>query len=86
MSNKNYICCLGLLSFSLVRNFVSREDKVVNSNKFGIDNRNSLLINKIHIDTFKIMALPSRARVYADVNSHKPREYWDYESYVVDWG
>jgi hypothetical protein len=33
-----------------------------------------------------IMALPSRARVYADVNSHKPREYWDYESYVVDWG
>lgn len=33
-----------------------------------------------------IMAVPSRARVYAEVNSHKPREYWDYESYVVDWG
>nr|CAD7405528.1 unnamed protein product [Timema cristinae] len=33
-----------------------------------------------------VMALPSRARVYADINSHKPREYWDYESYVVDWG
>lgn len=32
------------------------------------------------------MALPSRARVYADVNSQKPREYWDYDSYVVDWG
>lgn len=32
------------------------------------------------------MALPSRARVYSDVNSHKPRDYWDYESYVVDWG
>lgn len=32
------------------------------------------------------MALPSRARVYADVNSHKSRDYWDYESYVVDWG
>lgn len=32
------------------------------------------------------MAVPSRARVYADVNSQKPREYWDYESYVVDWG
>ncbi|KAK3927171.1 Casein kinase II subunit alpha [Frankliniella fusca] len=31
------------------------------------------------------MALPSRARVYAEVNSHKPRDYWDYESYVVDW-
>ncbi|XP_076168218.1 casein kinase II subunit alpha isoform X1 [Ptiloglossa arizonensis] len=32
------------------------------------------------------MALPSRARVYTDVNSHKSREYWDYESYVVEWG
>lgn len=32
------------------------------------------------------MALPSRVRVYTDVNSHKPREYWDYESYVVNWG
>jgi len=31
------------------------------------------------------MTLPSAARVYADVNSHKPREYWDYENYVVDW-
>lgn len=34
----------------------------------------------------RAMAASSRARVYADVNSHKPREYWDYESYVVDWG
>ncbi|XP_055683169.1 casein kinase II subunit alpha [Lutzomyia longipalpis] len=31
------------------------------------------------------MTLPSTARVYADVNSHKPREYWDYENYGVDW-
>lgn len=35
---------------------------------------------------FSTMAVPSRARVYADVNSQNPREYWDYESYVVDWG
>lgn len=33
-----------------------------------------------------VMAVPSRSRVYTDVNSLKPREYWDYESYVVDWG
>ena len=26
------------------------------------------------------MATGSRAKVYADVNVHKPREYWDYES------
>ena len=29
---------------------------------------------------------PSRAKVYADVNPGKPREYWDYESHVIDWG
>lgn len=41
-------------------------------------NKNTHIVEK--------MALPSRARVYADVNSHKSRDYWDYESYVVDWG
>jgi uncharacterized protein YhfF len=33
-----------------------------------------------------IKAAPSRARVYADVNTHRPRDYWDYESHVVEWG
>jgi len=28
----------------------------------------------------------SRARVYTDVNTHRPREYWDYESHVIEWG
>lgn len=28
----------------------------------------------------------SRARVYPDVNVKRPREYWDYESLVVNWG
>ncbi|KAG2699043.1 hypothetical protein I3760_07G174300 [Carya illinoinensis] len=27
----------------------------------------------------------SRARVYADVNVHRPRDYWDYESLTVQW-
>lgn len=31
------------------------------------------------------MVLPSQSRVYADVNSKNPREYWDYENYVVNW-
>ncbi|CAB1315503.1 unnamed protein product [Coregonus sp. 'balchen'] len=30
--------------------------------------------------------VPSRARVYTDVNTQRPREYWDYESHVVEWG
>ena len=29
---------------------------------------------------------PSKARVYADVNNHKEKEYWDYETHVVEWG
>uniref|UniRef100_A0A7S2RD37 non-specific serine/threonine protein kinase n=1 Tax=Mucochytrium quahogii TaxID=96639 RepID=A0A7S2RD37_9STRA len=28
----------------------------------------------------------SHARVYADVNVHRPREYWDYENLDVKWG
>lgn len=32
------------------------------------------------------MVLPSYARVYADVNTHKPREYWDYDNYEINWG
>uniref|UniRef100_A0A8C9WUL3 non-specific serine/threonine protein kinase n=1 Tax=Sander lucioperca TaxID=283035 RepID=A0A8C9WUL3_SANLU len=30
--------------------------------------------------------VPSRSRVYPDVNTQRPREYWDYESHVVEWG
>lgn len=28
----------------------------------------------------------SRARVYADVNEKRPRDYWDYENLAVTWG
>ena len=28
----------------------------------------------------------SKARVFADVNVHRPKEYWDYESLTVQWG
>mmetsp|Transcript_7737 Transcript_7737/g.14402 ORF Transcript_7737/g.14402 Transcript_7737/m.14402 type:complete len:350 (+) Transcript_7737:332-1381(+) len=27
----------------------------------------------------------STARVYADVNKHKPRSYWDYENFSIPW-
>lgn len=59
---------------------------------FSVGDQGSLIKSgakdKDGVDTqcFERMALPSRARVYTDVNSHKPREYWDYESYVVNWG
>lgn len=28
----------------------------------------------------------SVARTYADVNKHKPQEYWDYENHQIEWG
>jgi casein kinase II subunit alpha len=28
----------------------------------------------------------SVARVYADVNSQQPKEYWDYEALDIEWG
>uniref|UniRef100_A0A914HG98 non-specific serine/threonine protein kinase n=1 Tax=Globodera rostochiensis TaxID=31243 RepID=A0A914HG98_GLORO len=32
------------------------------------------------------MPIPSRARVYADINVNRPREYWDYECHQIRWG
>lgn len=28
----------------------------------------------------------SRARVYADVNVTRPKDYWDYETLSIQWG
>lgn len=39
-----------------------------------------------HKPTTPPPAMQSRARVYADVNTNKPREYWDYEAVTVEWG
>lgn len=83
--------CLGFLLFPYVRSCVYRGgDQVINSCKFGlnnIDGQSTALIKTLRTSNYsESMALPSRARVYADINSHKAREYWDYESYVVDWG
>ncbi|CAL2028625.1 CBN-KIN-3 protein [Caenorhabditis brenneri] len=30
--------------------------------------------------------IQSRARVYAEVNPSRPREYWDYEAHMIEWG
>lgn len=31
-------------------------------------------------------AMMSRARVYADVNLHNAKDYWDYETLSIQWG
>lgn len=28
----------------------------------------------------------SSARVYADINVNRPKEYWDYENLAIQWG
>lgn len=50
-------------------------------------------INPVKIDdlSFKFasavrMPVPSLARVYAQVNATQPREYWDYETHIIEWG
>ena len=32
------------------------------------------------------MPIPSVPRVYADINSHQTKNYWDYESFQIEWG
>jgi casein kinase II subunit alpha len=32
------------------------------------------------------MVVPSISRVYANVNANNPSEYYNYESYVIEWG
>eukprot|EP00007_Cunea_sp_BSH-02190019_P008715 CAMPEP_0174231680 /NCGR_PEP_ID=MMETSP0417-20130205/2153_1 /TAXON_ID=242541 /ORGANISM="Mayorella sp, Strain BSH-02190019" /LENGTH=347 /DNA_ID=CAMNT_0015309605 /DNA_START=140 /DNA_END=1183 /DNA_ORIENTATION=+ len=34
----------------------------------------------------RVKKIRSRARVYADVNQHRPKEYWNYEVLKVNWG
>jgi hypothetical protein len=33
-----------------------------------------------------VVLLPHIDSVYADVNVHRPRDYWDYEALTVNWG
>lgn len=28
----------------------------------------------------------SKPRVYGEVNNHKDKQYWDYETHVIEWG
>ncbi|XP_061194919.1 casein kinase II subunit alpha-like [Saccostrea echinata] len=35
---------------------------------------------------FATVPIEKRAHAYAGVNTHKPKEYWDYEAHVVNWG
>jgi len=34
----------------------------------------------------KARSVKNRAKVYAEVNTHRPREYWNYEALSVNWG
>jgi len=38
------------------------------------------------LDRLPAQRIACRCRVYADVNVHRPRDYWDYEALTVNWG
>ncbi|KAG7198774.1 hypothetical protein KM043_001758 [Ampulex compressa] len=76
---------LGIFYLQHIYEQLYRGGKLINRHKSLKDISDSI-VKKVYNNSGIRMALPSRARVYADVNSHKSREYWDYESYVVDWG
>merc|ERR1712032_372316 len=38
-----------------------------------------------NIHTISKMPNPTRSRVYADANTLRPREYWDYDSFSIEW-
>jgi len=46
--------------------------------RFGL--RNSVTLRP------SIASMSSIARVYADVNTHRPASYWDYENMMIEWG
>lgn len=46
----------------------------------------SLIVRQGCIQRLGKMVNPSISRVYADVNSKRPREYWDYERHLIAWG
>jgi casein kinase II subunit alpha len=51
-----------------------------------LKNLNNIFDSKlIHSKKLRDMPLPSKSRIYCDVNTLRPREYWDYESHVIEW-
>lgn len=83
-----FIHYLGLLLSARVCGWANKKLRSISNDKNLVVGQNSAAVSTPNKNTHIVqkMALPSRARVYADVNSHKSRDYWDYESYVVDWG
>ena len=47
---------------------------------FGSQNSNK------NSNNIKNRRVKSISRVYADVNQHRPKEYWDYDSLSITWG
>lgn len=71
-----------LLHHSFRQRFISPSfSPLLNHNLQLISNHS----NSYSTTTSNKMPLPSRSRVYTEVNTHRPREYWDYEIHTVEW-
>jgi hypothetical protein len=78
--------CLSLNSFSSINKSILLLSSVGLQSKTDIIAVSSIYSRVLWSSSSSVMPLPSRSRVYADVNSHRSRDYWDYESHVVEWG
>ncbi|KAF3581011.1 hypothetical protein DY000_02034182 [Brassica cretica] len=72
-----------LLSF--LRGFASSASLYRQQQQQSRVNKSETLAQKIG-KSIRRAGAPSKARVYADVNVIKPKDYWDYESLAVQWG
>ena len=47
----------------------------------------AISIRRWELISFAHLSFPTPVfSVYADVNVHRPRDYWDYEALTVNWG
>ncbi|KAG2259185.1 hypothetical protein Bca52824_078479 [Brassica carinata] len=85
-SSKNLLSSLRgfASSASLYRQHLRHQQQQQQSRAKGLD-KPETMAQKIG-KSIRRAGAPSKARVYADVNVVRPKEYWDYESLAVQWG
>lgn len=72
-------------SASLYRQHLRNQQQQQQQQQSRVKEKSETLAQKIG-KSIRRAGAPSKARVYADVNVVRPKDYWDYESLAVQWG
>eukprot|EP00897_Mesotaenium_endlicherianum_P005178 jgi/Mesen1/4689/ME000241S03727 len=80
--------CLGRRRSSIVCIPLCQKESVVRKTpvRRGVVSKLDYFINQDFLPDENQINAMSKARVYADVNTQRPKEYWDYEALTVQWG